>query len=392
MKKKKTGPFYVCVICNRCLYFSNVIKFDLEKYDREFVNKLNTNVTSFDGNYYICKTCYTHTRKLKVPVQAVFNGLIIEKTAKKLDCLNTLELPLISKRLLFKKIVIMPKGQTPKMYDSITNVPVNVSETYNQLPRERNCEEAILVELKRKIAFKGHVYFEPVRPQRVRAALEFLQKVNPLYQDVLISNANINPDLLSIGKKLLQSEIDFEIESDDKLETTSNPLNTHRHATDESLVIENENQLEIAPGQDKGTRHILFDKKCEELAFPKIFFRGNFGYTFPREHHLTPTRYFNQRLLNFSQTFASYSDYIFFAQPVLQQKNLNDQINIAMKKVTGQLTAGMFANYGESVKGFASNDQGFLFMNQIKGTPAYWKKFQRNVLAMVKQLDCPTFF
>ena len=31
-------------------------------------------------------------------------------------------------------------------------------------------------------------------------------------------------------------------------------------------------------------------------------------------------------------------------------------------------------------------------MNQIKGTPAYWKKFQREVLAMVKQLGCPTFF
>ena len=59
--------------------------------------------------------------------------------------------------------------------------------------------------------------------------------------------------------------------------------------------------------------------------------------------------------------------------------------------MAGQLTAGRFANYDESVKRFVSNDQGFLFMNQIKGTPVYWKKFQRDVLAMVKQLDCPTF-
>ena len=78
-EKVKMGPFYVFVICNRGLYFSNVIKFDLEKYDREFVNNLNTNVTRLDGNYYICKTCDTHTRKLKVPCQAVVNGLIIEK-------------------------------------------------------------------------------------------------------------------------------------------------------------------------------------------------------------------------------------------------------------------------------------------------------------------------
>ena len=49
----------------------------------------------------------------------------------------------------------------------------------------------------------------------------------------------IDPDLLSFGKKPFEREIDFEIESDDELETTSNPLNTHGHAADKSLVIVN---------------------------------------------------------------------------------------------------------------------------------------------------------
>ena len=31
-------------------------------------------------------------------------------------------------------------------------------------------------------------------------------------------------------------------------------------------------------------------------------------------------------------------------------------------------------------------------MNTIKGTPAYWKKFLYEVLAMVKQLGLPSFF
>ena len=31
-------------------------------------------------------------------------------------------------------------------------------------------------------------------------------------------------------------------------------------------------------------------------------------------------------------------------------------------------------------------------MSSIKGTPAYWKKFLHQVLAMVKQLGTPTFF
>ena len=52
-----------------------------------------------------------------------------------LDCLNTFEAILITKRLLFKKIIIIPKGKTPKIYGSIVNVPVNVSETCAQLPR-----------------------------------------------------------------------------------------------------------------------------------------------------------------------------------------------------------------------------------------------------------------
>ena len=80
----------------------------------------------------------------------------------------------------------------------------------------------------------------------------------------------------------------------------------------------------------------------------------------------------------------------YFFQSVLQQKNLNDHINIAMKKVTVQSTASMFAKYEENVEQLVSNDQGL--MSQIKGTSAYWKKFQREVLAMMKQLGCPTFF
>ena len=31
-------------------------------------------------------------------------------------------------------------------------------------------------------------------------------------------------------------------------------------------------------------------------------------------------------------------------------------------------------------------------MNQIKGTLANWKKFQGEVLAVAKQLGCPTFY
>ena len=78
----------------------------------------------------------------------------------------------------------------------------------------------------------------------------------------------------------------------------------------------------------------------------------------------------------------------------MQKLDLSNQITIAMRKVTSsQLTAGMLSsNFNEKVKEFIASDQAFTFMNSIKGTPAYWKRFLFDVLAMVKQLGVPTFF
>ena len=55
-----------------------------------------------------------------------------------------------------------------------------------------------------------------------------------------------------------------------------------------------------------------------------------------------------------------------------------------MRKVaSNQLTAGMLSsNFNEKVKEFIARNQAFTFMNYIRGTPAYWKKFLFDVLAI----------
>lgn len=50
------------------------------------------------------------------------------------------------------------------------------------------------------------------------------------------------------------------------------------------------------------------------------------------------------------------------------------------------------SDFNEKVNDSISSDKAFTFMNGIKGTPAYWKKFLFDVLAMVKQLGVPTLF
>ncbi len=65
----------------------------------------------------------------------------------------------------------------------------------------------------------------------------------------------------------------------------------------------------------------MTDKKCEQLAFPVLFPKGRFGYTEERKIKLSPVKYFNACLLHYSGRFATNSEYLFFAQFVLEQKH-----------------------------------------------------------------------
>ena len=53
-----------------------------------------------------------------------------------------------------------------------------------------------MLKLKMKLQFKGHVYFEAVRPAFIKAALTWLKENNKLYKDVVIDCANISNQLI----------------------------------------------------------------------------------------------------------------------------------------------------------------------------------------------------
>ena len=59
----------------------------------------------------------------------------------------------------------MPKEQQRKIKGAICNVPVNCDQTCKILPRPPERSGLILLKLKRKLQFRGHVYFQPVRTE-----------------------------------------------------------------------------------------------------------------------------------------------------------------------------------------------------------------------------------
>ena len=92
----------------------------------------------------------------------------------------------------------MPKGQQRKIKGAICNVPVDCDETCCNLPRPPEISGIIMLKLKRKVEFKGHVYFQAVRPQIILHALNWLRIDNPLNSNININISNIDDTLIRL--------------------------------------------------------------------------------------------------------------------------------------------------------------------------------------------------
>lgn len=68
----------------------SVVTFHSKKYDREFLEKLSTNVTGFDGKKYICERCNAQTKKPPVSCQIVINSLYLDNMPEELGCLHVI--------------------------------------------------------------------------------------------------------------------------------------------------------------------------------------------------------------------------------------------------------------------------------------------------------------
>ena len=330
----REGPYYIWVVCNRLLYRKTVLEFKKDNF--KCSSSLFTSVTSFNGHMYICKTCdLTIKKKNKTPCQAVYNNLGVDDVPPELASLEKLEQILISQRIVFQKIVVMPKGQQRKIRGATCNVPVSCEETCLVLPRPPDSSGIIMLKLKRKLQFRGHFYFQAVRPEVVLHALQWLKRNNELYENVAINLQNIVHELSSLcnheqeiesgiatccetgtfsrdcdgdvhdcekeqrvnkhGEKdnghcsqdgNLDSDASGDFEDDCERE---DPLNELRAATCETClqsiipdypIISDEEGRErsagneifsVAPGENKHPVSMMTDRHCEELAFPVLF-------------------------------------------------------------------------------------------------------------------------
>lgn len=84
------------------------------------------------------------------------------------------------------------------------------------------------------------------------------------------------------------------------------------------------------------------------MAFPTLHPLAGTTISTPRPVKLTVRRYFNQRILDADGRFAKDIDYLLAAQYTVEQKQVADDISIALRQTGGQfcgqqtMNAGMF--------------------------------------------------
>ena len=146
----------------------------------------------------------------------------------------------------------MPKGQTQKLNGSICNVPINTNDATNILPRGADSNGIIMIKLKRKLSFRGHVYFEAVSPDLVNLALTYLKDNSHLYSDIVIDAGQIASILLSLTEPVDNSDHDVD-DIGSQIEEKGS-LYAHRIGAHETTLISNmpqSEQLTISPGGGK---------------------------------------------------------------------------------------------------------------------------------------------
>ena len=414
------GPTYICTSCNRLLFRGTVTRFSEDEFkddQKVFVNKCRTLKLSHDDLEYICHTCRNALRKGSMPSIAVANCLKLDEIPLPLKDLSSLEVVFISRRIPFMKLLGLPRGKQKAIHGCVVNIPVEPEQTLSVLPRAPTPDSVVAVKLKRKLQYRGHVVMQNIQPYKIKQALQLLKHglQNPFYKDVLIdenwedTNERQHPELwASLTADTGTDQDNAEAEAPDEAEDELQKQEDHDEAEEDedrtglsglpydsclqpkAAMEKSDVLLNIAPGEGKRPQPFEADEHAEELSFPHLFPTGKFGFSMNRETKLSLKKYFQARILNCDGRFSKSIEYIFYAQYRSEAKEVADNLSIALRKGKQvDVTAG---DLKQKVSSFIHNELGIHFLQNIRGSPAFYNKMLYDLLGMIRQLGACTWF
>ncbi|GFY18044.1 uncharacterized protein TNCV_3385351 [Trichonephila clavipes] len=218
----EANPFGLsCSVCDR-LWFER----DLKKVKHRNISFLLTkfpdeNVTEFR----LCSTCSKPIDANKIPTLSRSNGFRYPPKPSGLPLLDPSNIRLISPRLPFMQIRRLRYEGNYGIVGQVINVPVDVNNMVQQLPRRIDDDFAFNVNIKKKLIHKSNYLSGFVRKSVIKAWLRYLVN-QPLYKhyDIKIDWSVFDKDMDDyIG-------LEFQIESvDPDFAPESEILPTRQH-------------------------------------------------------------------------------------------------------------------------------------------------------------------
>ena len=142
----------------------------------------------------------------------------------------------------------------------------------------------------------------------------------------------------------------------------------------EAIPETTEQEFNVAPGEGKIPSNILKEDDWDLKSFPNLHPTGTNGLKQKRAvKGLTDQQYIEQRLKNQDTRYEQCTPYVFAMTAYIEEKQLERNIGISYSK--GKKTLG---ENGE--RSYTLSD-GFAVLDNIKGTPKYWKKAKMEMLA-----------
>lgn len=225
-------------------------------------------------------------------------------------------------------------------------------------------------------------------------ALQWLQNNNHLYKDVLVdykcksieTTKQPIPDvMLESGttqhQKIVPSISKPNMLNDKKQDTSTNSQPVY------TLPLPNNKPVDILGSS--------LETPIEELAFPWLFPYGVNGFTSQREKKITDLAYFQSRLMNYDTRFSADLPYLFFENSIYEARKLSSCISIALRMKTICSSDKQHKLQAKDLRGKINADiieDSYVFMRNIRGTPAYWRNELLNLLAGIATLGPPTWF
>ena len=214
-----THNVYICVSDLRYKHRAAVDKVSLDgqkpTFSQEQMDKLIINdhpesgpvTKSFDGHYYVCKTCKQIIKNGKTPScnEKEFKFLVPKLPADliaKHGHLNRLEAHTLKRVIPFMRTAHIPRSNELKVMGPLINVEAEIEETMeNFVPID---QKFIPCALKRKPKYPGAYIEEVIDKEKVLAYFQYFKENNHLYSDIDFNHETFEQFVLESLKRVEQ--------------------------------------------------------------------------------------------------------------------------------------------------------------------------------------------